>query len=83
MTFNVIWYEGTIEKISQIFDQQLVEADTAFDVAFGEIIPYDEKERFSANFEYCIRYIEWEEGKDYSVDYGSCSRFVRITEVDK
>lgn len=83
MTFNVIWYQGSVEKIEQLLDQQLMEADIAFDVPFAKILPENEKERYAANFKYCIRYIEWEEGKDYSVDYGSYSKFIRIMEVDK
>lgn len=79
--YRVTWYIGSVESITETLAIMEVKAENIYSVEWATILPQHEKDRYKANFKYCIRVIHLEEGKKHSIDYGSYSRFVMIEEI--
>lgn len=66
----------------KVLDEIVLEAKNIDRVKFLKVLPNCEKTMFAVNIKYCIRIIHLEEGKKYSIDYGSYSRFILVEEIE-
>lgn len=82
MKIKISWYSGSVTFVNYCITSDVKTAERIRDVKWLDILPEYEKQRYDANLKYCIRYIELEKDKKYSIDYGSYSKFVLLEEVE-
>lgn len=82
MKVKISWYSGSVTFVNYCMTSDVKTAERVMNVDWLSILPESEKERYAANLKYCIRYIELEKDKKYSIDYGSYSKFVLLEEVE-